>query len=170
MHGTTLGKRLRTLRRSRKHSRQKAGEISGVPAPTIRRFETSGEISLRQFLMLTSAYGDLAASESLLPEPGPATMDDLLDLARTASIPRATALRAVEEVCDAASLWGREARHYPIPNEQADEIRKHMDRQGTLLLPARAFAHSRRPESFQGAGMARRCGVARGDIAPHPLT
>ncbi len=73
-----LAKRLRTLRRSRKHSRQKAGEISGVPAPTIRRFETSGEISLRQFLMLTSAYGDLAAVESLLPEPGPATMDELL--------------------------------------------------------------------------------------------
>ena len=72
--------------------------------------------------------------------------NDLLDLARTASIPRAKALRAVEEVCDAASLWGREARHYPIPNEQVDEIRKHMDRQGTLLLPARAFAHSRRPE------------------------
>ena len=39
--------------------------------------------------------------------------NDLLDLARTASIPRAKALRAVEEVCDAASLWGRKARHYP---------------------------------------------------------
>ena len=73
-----LAKRLRTIRRGRKHSRQKACEVSGVPTPTIRRFETTGQISLRQFLMLTSAYGDPTATEALLSEPGPSTMDELL--------------------------------------------------------------------------------------------
>lgn len=69
---------LRQRRRARKHSRKKAAEVSGVPAPTIRRFETTGEISLRQFLMLCARYGDLKRAEALFPEPGPTTMDELL--------------------------------------------------------------------------------------------
>ena len=72
--------------------------------------------------------------------------DDLLDLARTASISRSAALRTVQEVCDATSLWGREARHYPIPRDQAAEIRKHLDRHGARLLPARVFAPPQKPE------------------------
>lgn len=73
-----LATALRQRRRARKHSRHKAAEVSGVPAPTIRRFETTGEISLRQFLMLCAPYGDLKNAEALFPEPGPATMDELL--------------------------------------------------------------------------------------------
>ena len=73
-----LAAALRQRRRARKHSRQEAAKVSGVPAPTIRRFETSGEISLRQFLMLCASYGDLKQAEGLFPEPGPATMDELL--------------------------------------------------------------------------------------------
>ena len=73
-----LAAALRKRRRARKHSRQKAAEVSGVPSPTLRRFETTGEISLRQFLMLCAAYGDISAASALLPEPGPATMDELL--------------------------------------------------------------------------------------------
>ncbi len=69
---------LRQRRRVRKHSRQKAAEFSGVPGPTLRRFETTGEISLRQFLMLCATYGDLGRAAGLFPEPGPATMDELL--------------------------------------------------------------------------------------------
>ena len=73
-----LAAALRQRRRARKHSRQEAAKVSGVPAPTIRRFETRGEISLRQFLMLCAFYGDLKHAEGLFPEPGPATMDELL--------------------------------------------------------------------------------------------
>ena len=73
-----LAEALRQRRRARKHSRQKAAEVSGVPSATLRRFETTGEISLRQFLMLCAAYGDLAHAFELLPEPEPATMAELL--------------------------------------------------------------------------------------------
>lgn len=73
-----LAEVLRKRRCARKHSRQKAAEVSGVPSPTLRRFETTGEISLRQFLMLCAAYGDLARAPELLPEPEPATMAELL--------------------------------------------------------------------------------------------
>ena len=41
--------------------------------------------------------------------------EDLLGAARQASIPRAVAEQVVEEVCDALSDWGAEARNYPIP-------------------------------------------------------
>lgn len=73
-----LAATLRKRRKARKHSRQKTAELSGVPSPTLRHFETTGEISLRQFLMLCATYGDLAHADMLLPEPGPATMDELL--------------------------------------------------------------------------------------------
>ena len=54
-------------RKALRHTRKKASEVSGVPAPTIRHFEGTGEISLRQFLMLVSIYGNLDAAENLLP-------------------------------------------------------------------------------------------------------
>ena len=73
-----LAAALHKRRRACKHSRQEAAAVSGVPAPTIRRFETTGEISLRQFLMLCAPYGDLKRAEALFPEPGPTTMDELL--------------------------------------------------------------------------------------------
>ena len=69
---------LRKQRKARKHSRQKAAEFSGVPSATLRRFEATGEISLRQFLMLCATYGDLTHANKLFPEPGPVTMDELL--------------------------------------------------------------------------------------------
>ena len=73
-----LAAALRKQRKARKHSRQMAADFSGVPSATLRRFEVTGEISLRQFLMLCATYGDLAPADTLLPEPGPATMDELL--------------------------------------------------------------------------------------------
>jgi len=39
---------------------------SGVPSSTIKRFETTGEISLRQFLMLVQALGMLNRIENIL--------------------------------------------------------------------------------------------------------
>lgn len=80
-----LATALRKQRKARKHSRQKAAEFSGVPSATLRRFEATGEISLRQFLMLCATYGDLTHADKLFPETGPATMDELLATHRNSS-------------------------------------------------------------------------------------
>ncbi|MFN1142661.1 helix-turn-helix domain-containing protein [Serratia quinivorans] len=50
---------LRQLRKRRKLSVAALAKISGVPNSTIRKFEADGNISLRQFLMLYDALGNL---------------------------------------------------------------------------------------------------------------
>lgn len=45
-------------RKSLKKSRKALSEQTGIPAPTIRRFEDTGEISLRQFCVLWQALSD----------------------------------------------------------------------------------------------------------------
>lgn len=47
-----LSEYLRKMRKDRKLSRRKLSEMSGVPEPTIKHFEMTGQISLRQFLLL----------------------------------------------------------------------------------------------------------------------
>lgn len=54
-----LAASLRTRRRALKLSRAALAEKSSVPAPTIKRFELSGEISLRQLLLLWQCVDDL---------------------------------------------------------------------------------------------------------------
>lgn len=59
---------LKQIRRSRKHSRRKASVRTGVPEATIRRFEDTGEISLRQFLVLWDNYCELRDLDRLARE------------------------------------------------------------------------------------------------------
>ena len=73
-----LASSLRMRRKGRRHSRREASVRSGVPEATIRRFETTGEISLRQLLMLCEVYGDLSAARTLFPRPAAQTMDELI--------------------------------------------------------------------------------------------
>lgn len=73
-----LAKSLRANRKQRKHSRATAERLTGVPAATIRRYEDTGEISLRQFLMLVDIYGDLNAAQHLFPKPAASSMDELI--------------------------------------------------------------------------------------------
>jgi len=63
-----------------RHSRKKAAELSGVPASTIRRFEDTGEISLRQLLMLCQVYDELTAFKKLFLQPKARTMDELIKI------------------------------------------------------------------------------------------
>ncbi len=72
--------KLKKKRMWMKHSRAKAAELSGVPAPTIRRFEDSGEISFRQLLMLAEIYGDLSCFDNIFNLPEARTMDELIKL------------------------------------------------------------------------------------------
>jgi hypothetical protein len=73
-----LATEFQKTRKTRKHSRGEAATRTGVPAPTIRRFEVSGEISLRQFLLLCEVYGDLGKCLQILEAPPAATMDELI--------------------------------------------------------------------------------------------
>ena len=79
---STVAAQFRDTRKARRHSRATAAIRSGVPAPTIRRFEVSGEISLRQFLMLCEVYGNLGKCEEVLQAPPASTMDELIAQSR----------------------------------------------------------------------------------------
>jgi len=69
-------------RKALKWSRAALAERSTVPAPTIKKFETTGQISLRQFLLLWQCVDDLQRVQSLTqgPEqkPLPRTLDEVL--------------------------------------------------------------------------------------------
>ena len=54
-----LKEHIKGVRKQQKLSREGLSERSGVPAPTIRHFENTGEISLRQFLMLLKVVDSL---------------------------------------------------------------------------------------------------------------
>ncbi|MBL4910565.1 MAG: helix-turn-helix transcriptional regulator [Alteromonadaceae bacterium] len=73
-----LSRSLKIKRKWLKHSREKAAELSGVPVPTIRRFEDSGEISLRQLLMLCQVYGELSVFKNVFTIPKARTIDELI--------------------------------------------------------------------------------------------
>lgn len=51
---------LRTLREQARLSRDALAERSCVPAPTIKKFERTGQISFRQLLLLWQTLDDLA--------------------------------------------------------------------------------------------------------------
>ena len=51
---------LRRLREQAKLSRAALAQRSNVPAPTIKKFELTGQISLRQLLLLWQSLDDLA--------------------------------------------------------------------------------------------------------------
>lgn len=50
---------LRTQRKHKNYSRQALAERSTVPAATIKKFETTGQISFRQLLLLWQSLDDL---------------------------------------------------------------------------------------------------------------
>lgn len=54
-----LAKHIRRQRKVQRLSREKLAERSGVPASTLKRFETTGEISLKQLLRIWAVVDDL---------------------------------------------------------------------------------------------------------------
>ena len=67
-------------RKAQKLSRQALAERSTVPAATIKKFETTGQISLRQFLLLWQSLDDLNRLAALTRPPGtqPSSIDEVL--------------------------------------------------------------------------------------------
>lgn len=60
-----LAAHIRNLRRQQRISRDALAARSTVPAPTIKKFETTGQISLRQFLLLWECVDTLARLDAL---------------------------------------------------------------------------------------------------------
>jgi hypothetical protein len=75
-----LAIQLRMKRKALKHSRVEAARLTGVPAATLRKFESTGEISLRQFMMIVHVYGELSLFDQVFPKPIAKSMDELIKL------------------------------------------------------------------------------------------
>lgn len=71
---------LKGQRKTLKLSRKALAQRSTVPAPTIKKFETTGQISLRQFLLLWQSVDDISRLHSLtLPlTKEPNSIDEVL--------------------------------------------------------------------------------------------
>ncbi len=70
-------------RKSKKLSRSKLSEISTVPPSTIKKFEITGQISLRQFILLWQSLDDLERLQGLTKkqtqdEPHPKSIKEVL--------------------------------------------------------------------------------------------
>ncbi len=77
-----LANYLQTLRKKSKLSRDAMAEKSTVPASTIKKFETTGKISLRQFLLLWQSLEDLNKINNLtkiINNSPPKTIDEVLN-------------------------------------------------------------------------------------------
>lgn len=78
---------IRSARKKDKLSVQKMADLSGVPYATIRKFESTGNISLRQFLQIFEVLGDLKKLKELTKssESEFKTIDDVLRSNRKAN-------------------------------------------------------------------------------------
>ena len=77
-----IAAKVKETRRMRGQSRKKCSELSGIPTPTLRRFEDTGQISFRQFLLLVELYGDLSTVISSINLPIAKSMDELIKLSK----------------------------------------------------------------------------------------
>ncbi len=72
-----LAERLKARRLEKGLSRQALAELSGVPAPTIARFEQQHAISMRQYLDLAIALGYVDQLQVMMQEAIYKTMEEL---------------------------------------------------------------------------------------------
>jgi transcriptional regulator with XRE-family HTH domain len=74
---TILARNLRKRRLEKGLSRQTLSEMSGVPAPTIAKFERKHAISLASYVALAKALGYAKDVKELLSQPQYRTMEEL---------------------------------------------------------------------------------------------
>lgn len=72
-----LADRVKSRRLERGLSRQALSELSGVPAPTIARFEQHYAISMRQYVDLVAALGYTDQLQEIMREPRYKTLEEL---------------------------------------------------------------------------------------------
>lgn len=75
-----LAQHLRSRREAAGLSRAALAEISLVPAPTIKKFELTGQVSLRQFILLWQSLDDLQRLVELTRQQSelPTSIDEVL--------------------------------------------------------------------------------------------
>jgi len=84
-----LARKFRDLRVLRDRKRESLAEMSGVPEPSIKRFELTGEISLRSLLRLAHALGALDQFDSVFDPPVATSLVEIEQREkRTAGTPR----------------------------------------------------------------------------------
>ena len=71
-------KRFRLLRTSKNITIKALSENSGVPYSTVRRFESTGEISFVALVKLTSAMGEDDQITSLFSETVPSSIEEVI--------------------------------------------------------------------------------------------
>lgn len=75
-----LAKQAKETRLARGWKRETLSEKTGIPVPTIKRYETTGEISLNQFLKLAFVLGDLDKLKTVFEPNKPfyTSLDDII--------------------------------------------------------------------------------------------
>ena len=76
-----LAATIRKKREQQKLSRRVLAERSTVPEPTIKKFETTGQISLRQFILLWQCVDRLESLDALskISPEAPRSIDEVLN-------------------------------------------------------------------------------------------
>lgn len=77
-----LAERVKERRLERGLSRQALSDLSGVPAPTIARFEQHYAISMRQYVDLVAALGYTDQLQEVMREPRYKTIEELETIRR----------------------------------------------------------------------------------------
>ena len=72
-----LAERVRQLRLLRKWKQSTLAEAAGVSLASLRRFEQTGQISLKSLLRLSFALGQLSEFDELLPLPAAGSLAEL---------------------------------------------------------------------------------------------
>jgi transcriptional regulator with XRE-family HTH domain len=80
-----LGLRCQELRLSRNLRRITLAEKAGVSVESIKRFETQGEVSLHNLVLLCLALNCTAEIETLFKSDTPQSIDEILQLQQSAS-------------------------------------------------------------------------------------
>ena len=70
--------RFRDIRKRKKITIRALCEKSGVPYSTIRRFESTGEISFLSLVKIVSAIGEDSQITALFSEPVPTSIEEII--------------------------------------------------------------------------------------------
>lgn len=73
-----VAKRFRKIRSSKKVTIKALSEMSGVPYSTIRRFESTGEISFLSFVKMASALGEDREITGLFADTVPQSIEEVI--------------------------------------------------------------------------------------------